>query len=158
MGQIAYYKQGQMKSAVSRTLCYKMIKHGVVWGCVQKVYISTFSFGGSTPLKNPGYGFSRLFEMIIYWLLTKLSYFYFTKGWKPSANNQICWIIKFSTHSKTFSHFCWKIVHCKAIYWLFSQIQICQKWGRCSYSKLLIILKYWLCCLICAESDQYNFA
>ena len=40
---------------------------------------------------------------------------YFTKRWQPSANNQIRWIILVSTNFKTFSHFCWKFIHLKAV-------------------------------------------
>ena len=31
------------------------------------------------------------------------------------------------------------------------------KWGRYLYFKLSIMLEYWLCCLICAESDKWKF-
>ena len=31
------------------------------------------------------------------------------------------------------------------------------KWGPYSYFKLLIMHEYWLCSLICAESDKENF-
>ena len=57
----------------------------------------------------------RLFETIIYWFVHKNVMFFFTKCWKPGANNQICWITKVSTHSKTFGHFCWKVIHFKAV-------------------------------------------
>ena len=41
--------------------------------------------------------------------------FHFPRSWKPSASNQIYWIIKVSNHSRTFGHFCWKFIHFKAI-------------------------------------------
>ena len=55
-----------------------------------------------------------------------------------------------------FKSFLLKVYWFWAVYWWFLQIQICArtvtKWGRYSYSKLLIMPKYRLCCLICAES------
>ena len=70
---------------------------------------------------------ARLFEMIIYQLFYQNVIFCFTRSWKPRANNEIWWIIKVSTHSKTLIHFCWKFIHSKAVYWWFLQIQICGK-------------------------------
>ena len=53
--------------------------------------------------------------------------FYFTRSWKPNANNQICWITKVSTHSKTLIQFCWKFIYFKDVYWWFLKIWICDK-------------------------------
>ena len=53
--------------------------------------------------------------------------FYFTRSWKPNANNQICWITKVSTHSKTLIQFCWKFIYFKVVYWWFLKIWICDK-------------------------------
>ena len=58
---------------------------------------------------------TRLFETIIYCFFHKNVIFYFTKRSKLGENNQICWITKVSTHSKTLSHFCWKVIHFKAV-------------------------------------------
>ena len=73
---------------------------------------------------------SRLFETIINWFFDKNVTFYFTKCRKPNAYNQIRWIIKVSTHSKTLSHFCYKFIHLKpfkAVYWWFWHIKISYK-------------------------------
>ena len=53
--------------------------------------------------------------------------FYYTRSWKPNANNQICWITKVSTHSKTLIQFCWKFIYFKDVYWWFLKIWICDK-------------------------------
>ena len=53
--------------------------------------------------------------------------FYYTRSWKPNANNQICWITKVSTHSKTLIQFCWKFIYFKDVYWWCLKIWICDK-------------------------------
>ena len=53
--------------------------------------------------------------------------FYYTRSWKHNANNQICWITKVSTHSKTLIQFCWKFIYFKDVYWWFLKIWICDK-------------------------------
>ena len=53
--------------------------------------------------------------------------FYYTRSWKPNANNQICWITKVSTRSKTLIQFCWKFIYFKDVYWWFLKIWICDK-------------------------------
>ena len=62
--------------------------------------------------------------LLIFWLNV---IFYFTRSWKPNANNQICWITKVSTHSKTLIQFCWKFIYFKDVYWWFLKIWICDK-------------------------------
>ena len=61
----------------------------------------------------------KIFHGCLKWLfivfLTIMSYYSSQKVGKPSANSQVCWIIKVSTHSKTLSHLCWKFIHYKAV-------------------------------------------
>ena len=63
-----------------------------------------------------------LFERIINFR-PKMSYFTSQEVGNPVQLNQLC-RIKVSTHSKTWSHSSWKLIHFKAIYWwFFLQIQ-----------------------------------
>ena len=61
-----------------------------------------------------------------------------------------CWIIKVWKHSKNWSHFRWK----PFIGDFFYKFWLETKWGHYAYFELLIMLKYSLCWLICAESDE----
>ena len=67
--------------------------------------------------------------------------FYFTRSWKPNANiNQICWITKVSTHSKTLIQFSWKFIYFKDVYWwFFKNLDLWQNEGA------IHISNYWLC-------------
>ena len=124
------------------------------WGWVdQRCYVNCMPPLSLLRVCFPAY--PRLFEITIYLFFDQNVIFYVTRSWKPSANNQICWIIKVSTNSKTLSHFCRTFIHLKAVFiGDLYKFRFVTKWGRYSPFQLLIMLEYRLCWLIYAKSDK----
>ena len=97
---------------------------------------------------------TRLLETIICYFFDQNVIFYFTISWKPSANNEIWWIIKVLTTLKTFSHFCWNFIH----FYLF--ISDFYKFRFVANEGAIHISNYWLCLKIdyvvwfVSESDK----
>ena len=82
---------------------------------------------------------TRLFETITNWyFLTKVSYF---TSQEVGNNVQIIIYVKLSSFQPilNLSHFWWTIIHFKAAYWWFLQIQMWQNEGA------IHISNYWLC-------------
>ena len=122
--------KNQIDPVVFSLISIKKKEEKNIWGCRGKFApkipqewkkIIFHVHGGTSP--NPlginGWGIPSSLTTVVWndYLLffDKNVIFYFAKRWKPSANNQICWIINVSTYSKTLSHFCSKFINFKAI-------------------------------------------
>ena len=93
-----------------------------------------------------------LFEMIINYL-TKMLYFKLEIQCNQSKLIKSVELSCFWSILKLKFIFCRKYVHFKTIYWKFLKIPFVKIWGSCSYFELMILMvKYRLCCLICAEN------
>ena len=83
-------------AALLQTVCFKIIKFFKIVDN-SEIVLKTCSILGTVVWND---------YLLIIWPNV---IFHYTRSWKPTANNQICWITKVSTHSKTLIQFCWKL-------------------------------------------------